>query len=44
MAGIARGIPGAELKTYPGGHTAAFLDKCFYSDVRSLTDRALEAG
>ena len=41
---MARSIPGAELMVYPGGHTAAFLDKRFYPDVRSFTDRALEAG
>ena len=32
-------IPGARLKLYPGGHTAAFLDKQFYPDVREFTNR-----
>jgi pimeloyl-ACP methyl ester carboxylesterase len=40
---MARAIPGAELKMYPGGHTAAFLDKRFYPDVRRFTDRARQA-
>lgn len=34
---MAREIPGAQLKLYPGGHTAAFLDKRFYPDVREFT-------
>jgi pimeloyl-ACP methyl ester carboxylesterase len=34
---MARRIPGAQLKLYPGGHTAAFLDKRFYPDVREFT-------
>jgi pimeloyl-ACP methyl ester carboxylesterase len=36
---MARRIPGAQLKLYPGGHTAAFLNKRFYSDVREFTNR-----
>jgi pimeloyl-ACP methyl ester carboxylesterase len=35
---MAQAIPGAQLKLYPGGHTAAFLDKRFYPDVRAFTD------
>lgn len=34
---MAHRIPGAQLKLYPGGHTAAFLDKRFYPDVREFT-------
>lgn len=34
---MARRIPGAVLKVYPGGHTAAFLDKRFYPDVRAFS-------
>lgn len=30
---MASRIPGAQLKLYPGGHTAAFLDKRFHPDV-----------
>ena len=37
---MAEDIPGAELKMYQGGHTAAFLDKRFYPDVRAFADRA----
>lgn len=33
-------IPGAELQVYPGGHTAAFLDRRFYPDVRAFTERS----
>ena len=40
---MARTIPGAELAMYPGGHTAAFLDKRFYPDVRRFTDRVRNA-
>ena len=29
-------IPGARLKLYAGGHTAAFLDRRFYPDVREF--------
>jgi pimeloyl-ACP methyl ester carboxylesterase len=36
---MARRIPDAQLKLYPGGHTAAFLDKRFYPDVREFTRR-----
>jgi len=36
---MARRIPAAQLKLYPGGHTAAFLDKRFYPDVREFTRR-----
>lgn len=32
-------IPGARLKIYPGGHTAAFLDKRFRPDVDEFTSR-----
>lgn len=35
---MAGSIPGAELQMYPGGHTAAFLDKRFYPDVRAFTN------
>lgn len=35
---MARAIPDAELVMYPGGHTAAFLDKRFQPDVRRFTD------
>ena len=38
---MARAIPGAQLKLYPGGHTAAFLDKRFYPDVRDFAERPL---
>jgi pimeloyl-ACP methyl ester carboxylesterase len=34
---MAHRIPGAQLKLYPGGHTAAFLDKRFYPDVCEFT-------
>jgi pimeloyl-ACP methyl ester carboxylesterase len=34
---MARRIPGAQLKLYPGGHTAAFLDKRFHPDVLEFT-------
>ena len=37
---MARRIPGAQLKLYPGGHTAAFLDKRFAPDVRAFTGHA----
>lgn len=37
---MVRRIPGAELKLYPGGHTAAFLDKRFYPNVRQFTSQA----
>ena len=30
---MARRIPGARLRLYPGGHTAAFLNKRFHPDV-----------
>ena len=36
---MARLIPGAQLKLYRGGHTAAFLDKRFVHDVREFTSR-----
>ena len=38
---MARRIPGARLKLYPGGHTAAFLDKRFHPDVREFTRRPM---
>jgi len=34
---MARRIPRAQLKLYPGGHTAAFLDKRFYPNVHAFT-------
>ena len=34
---MAHRIPGAQLKLYPGGHTAAFLDKRFHPDVLEFT-------
>jgi len=34
---MAARIPDSELRLYPGGHTAAFLDKRFYPDVRAFT-------
>jgi pimeloyl-ACP methyl ester carboxylesterase len=34
---MAHRIPGAKLKLYHGGHTAAFLDKRFAADVREFT-------
>lgn len=36
---MARLIPRAALVMYPGGHTAAFLDKRFYADVSNFTDQ-----
>jgi pimeloyl-ACP methyl ester carboxylesterase len=33
---MAARIPGAELRLYAGGHTAAFLDKRFYPDVHAF--------
>lgn len=33
---MAERIPGAELKVYPGGHTAAFLDARFEPDVKGF--------
>lgn len=37
---MAHSIPGARLIVYPGGHTAAFLDKRFYPDVHAFTVEA----
>ena len=37
VTAMARAIPVASLKLYPGGHTAAFLDKRFYPDVHAFT-------
>jgi pimeloyl-ACP methyl ester carboxylesterase len=36
MEEMARLVPGAELKVYEGGHTAAFLDKRFAGDVHEF--------
>jgi len=41
---MARRIPGAQLTMYPGGHTAAFLDKRFYPDVKRFTDGVRASG
>jgi pimeloyl-ACP methyl ester carboxylesterase len=35
---MVRLIPESQLKIYPGGHTAAFLDKRFAPDVQRFTD------
>lgn len=40
---LAAAIEGAELTVYPGGHTAAFLDKRFAGDVRDFTSRGTRA-
>ena len=37
---MANTIPGAQLKMYPGGHTAAFLDKRFHPDVHDFAASA----
>jgi len=36
---LALRIPGARLKVYEGGHTAAFLDDRFYPDVSAFASR-----
>jgi pimeloyl-ACP methyl ester carboxylesterase len=39
---MAQRISGANIRLYPGGHTAAFLDKRFAPDVREFVGTAVE--